>query len=295
MKRVALISLLLGACAGPLPPYELPPAGRAEMALTALDPATRYRAVLSQTTPTMFPTAARAQLAPGGTLRAAINFGNAVLARRDTVTREPTGVSVDIARELARQLMVPVKLVTYEAAGKVVEGITRREWDIAFYAIDPVRAADTAFSAPYVLIEGAYAVRRESPITSNDQVDRAGQRIVVGRGSVYDLYLTRAIGQATLVRAPTSPQVVDVMMAGQHQVAAGLRPQLEADARRVPGLRVLDGRFMVIEQALAVPRDHGDAVGALTTFIEGLKASGFIAESLRRHAIDGAKVAPAAP
>jgi len=223
----------------------------------------------------------------------AINFGNPILASKDAASGEPRGVSVDLARELGRRLGVPVQLVTYTAAGKVVEGIRNQEWDIGYFAIDPVRAMDTDFTAAYVVIEGAYLVRQDSPIRKNEEVDRAGNRIVVGKGSAYDLYLTREIKQATLVRAPTSPAVTDMMVADKIEVAAGVKQQLQADAKRIPGLRLLDGRFMVINQAMATPKGRPNGLEYLTKFVEEMKVSGFVAEALKRHGIEGAAVAPA--
>ena len=239
------------------------------------------------------PKAPVAELAPTGTLRAAINLGNPILATKDAATGEPRGVSVDLAREAAQRAGVPLQLVTFTSAGQVVEAVKARTVDLAFVAIDPVRAADTEYTAPYVIIEGAYLVRQASPIRSNDQVDRAGTRIVVGRGSAYDLYLSREIKAATLVRAPTSPAVVDMFVAENLEVAAGVRQQLEADAKRIPGLRMLDGRFMVINQAMGVPKGRTAAQAWLSGFIEDMKASGFVAAALQRHAIQGAAVAPA--
>ena len=175
----------------------------------------------------------------------------------------------------------------------MVEGIRNKEWDIGYFAIDPVRAMDTDFTAAYVVIEGAYLVRQDSPIRKNEEVDRAGNRIVVGKGSAYDLYLTREIKQATLVRAPTSPAVTDMMVADKIEVAAGVKQQLQADAKRIPGLRLLDGRFMVINQAMATPKGRPAGLEYLTKFVEGMKASGFVADALKRHGIEGAAVAPA--
>lgn len=239
------------------------------------------------------PAAAVRELAPSGTLRVAINFGNPILASKDAASGEPRGVSVDLARELGRRLGVPVQLVTYTAAGKVVEGIRNKEWDIGYFAIDPVRAMDTDFTAAYVVIEGAYLVRQDSPIRKNEEVDRAGNRIVVGKGSAYDLYLTREVKQATLVRAPTSPAVTDMMVADKIEVAAGVKQQLQVDAKRIPGLRLLDGRFMVINQAMATPKGRPNGLEYLTKFVEEMKVSGFVAEALKRHGIEGAAVAPA--
>ena len=243
---------------------------------------------------TSTPAAVAASVAPGGTLRAAINFGNPILATKEAATGAPRGVSVDLARELGKRLGVPVQLVLYTAAGKVVEGLKAGEWDIGFVAIDPVRAADMDYTAPYVIIEGVYLVAQNSLIRQNSEVDRAGIRVVVGAGSAYDLYLTRELKQATIIRAPTSPAVVDTMVAQAVEVAAGVKQQLEADARRIPNVRLLDGRFMVINQAMAVPKGRPAGVGYLSGFVEEMKASGFVADALRRHGIEGAAIAPPA-
>jgi polar amino acid transport system substrate-binding protein len=240
-------------------------------------------------------TAAVDELAPSGKLRAAINFGNPILAMKDTVTGEPRGVSVDLSHELARRLGVPLELVTYDAAGKVVAGMKPDAWDVAFLAIDPERAAEIAFTPPYVIIEGAYLVAAESPIRSNADVDRAGVRVAVGAGSAYDLFLSRELKHATLVRAPSSPAVTDLFVAQQLDVAAGVRQQLEADARRIPGLRLLEGRFMVINQAMATPRGRPAGAQYLDAFVEEMKATGFVAQSLARHRVEGAAIAPAGP
>jgi polar amino acid transport system substrate-binding protein len=234
-------------------------------------------------------------LTPTGRLRASINLGNPILARRDAATGEPSGVSVDLARAFAEELGVGVDLVTVDAAAKSVEAVRSGRADIGFFAIDPLRGEGIRFTAPYVLIEGAYLVRRDSPLADNAQVDRPGMRVMVGKGSAYDLYLMRALKAAELMRTPTSPGVVDAFLAQGADVAAGVKQQLEADAARLPGLRLLPGRFMVIEQAMGVPTDRGaDAASTLAAFVEQAKASGFVAASLARHHIEGATVAPAA-
>jgi polar amino acid transport system substrate-binding protein len=246
-------------------------------------------------TTSQMPPAARSDLAPTGTLRAAINLGNPILASKDPSTGEPRGVSVDLSRELARRLGVPVQFVTYDAAGKVVEGLKSGAWDVAYLAIDPERAVDISYTAAYVQIEGAYLVLQGSPIASNADVDREGVRVVVGAGSAYDLFLTRNVKHAKIVRAPTSPAVTDLFIAQKLEAAAGVRQQLEADARRIPGLRVLAGRFMVINQAMGTPRGRDAGAKYLREFIEEMKSSGFVADALERHAIEGATVAPRAP
>lgn len=234
------------------------------------------------------------EIAPSGKLRAAINFGNPILATRDNAGGAPRGVSVDLSRELGTRLGVPVELVTFTSAGQVVDAVKAARVDVAFVAIDPVRGADMGQTPAYVVIEGAYLVPNASPIRGNAEVDRAGNRIVVGNASAYDLYLSREIKAATLVRAPTSPLVSDMLVAQNMEAAAGVKQQLQADARRIPGLRLLEGRFMVINQAMGLPKGREAALRYLTAFVEEMKASGFVAQALARHGIEGAEVAAAA-
>jgi polar amino acid transport system substrate-binding protein len=231
--------------------------------------------------------------APTGKLRAGINVGNPILAKLDAATQKPVGVSVDLATELAKRLGVPVEYVVFDAAGKSVEALSTEKVDIGFFAVDPMRADAIAFTAPYVLIEGSYLVQKNSPLQRNEEVDRAEHSIVVGKGSAYDLFLTREIKQAKLVRSPTSPTVVDMFVAEKHDVAAGVKQQLELDAKRLPDLRLLPGSFMVISQAMGVPKKRGaDAENFLRTFVEDMKASGFVKQALERHKIEGASIAP---
>lgn len=231
-------------------------------------------------------------LLPLGHLRASINLGNPILANRDPASGQPVGVSVDLARALAEALEVELKLVVVDSAGKSVENVAAGIADIGFCALDPLRAETLSFTPPYVVIEGAYLVRNESPIVNLAQVDQAGVRVVVGKGSAYDLHLTRSFQRATITRAPTSPTVVDTFLSGAQDVAAGVRQQLEADALRSPGLRLLPGSFMQIAQAVATARSRGDAVTALLSqYVEQQKACGFVSQSLARHQISGTRVA----
>lgn len=233
--------------------------------------------------------------APTGRLRASINLGNPILAGRGA-DGEPKGVSIDLAREFGRRLGVEVELVVFDSAGKSVDAVSQDKADIGFFAVDPKRAEHIAFTAPYVLIEGAYLVKNESLLKANEEVDRAGNRVMVGLGSAYDLYLTRELKNATIVRAATSPSVVDEFVAQGLEVAAGVKQQLEADAKRLPGHRLLPGRFMVIQQAMGCPRSRGaEAARELARFVEERKANGFVAEALQRHRIEGASVAPPQP
>ncbi|WP_298015872.1 ABC transporter substrate-binding protein [uncultured Castellaniella sp.] len=233
-------------------------------------------------------------LAPTGVLRAAINVGNPILAGLDPATGQAEGVSIDLARRLAERLGLELRLVIYDTAGKSVEGVTRGEADFGFFAIDPKRGEQIAFTTPYVLIEGSYLVRQDSPLTDNAQVDQAGRTVVVGKASAYDLFLSRELRHATIVRAPTSPAVVGTFLEKGADVAAGVRQQLEMGALEFGGLRLLDGHFMLIRQALGVSRDRDAGLAAgLAAFVEDAKASGFVAHALARHGIQGAAVAPA--
>ena len=234
-------------------------------------------------------------LAPGGKVRAAINFGNSVLAQKDPATGEPKGITPDLARELGRRLGVPVELVTYDAAGKVFDAVKTGAWDIAFVAIEPVRAAEIEFSAPYVIIEGTYMVPKDSPLKTIADVDKSGIRIAVGLKSAYDLYLTRTIKNATIVRASAGGgrAMIDMFLNDKLEVAAGVRQPLVAYAKDHPDMRVMDGHFMEIQQAMGTPKGRTAGAEYLRAFVEDVKASGFVAEALKRSG-QSATVAPPA-
>jgi polar amino acid transport system substrate-binding protein len=243
----------------------------------------------------MTPTPAiRSAFAPTGTLRAVINLGNPILAGRDAAGKA-AGVSVDLAAEFARRLGVQIELVVVDTAAQSVEAVVAEHADIGFFAIDPLRGEHIAFTNAYVLIEGCYLVQQDSPLRANEEVDAAAHRVVVGKGSAYDLYLTRTLQHAQILRAPSSQTVVATFLEEGADVAAGVRQQLEADARRLGGLRLLGERFMVIRQAMGLPKSRGpEAAAYLTGFVEEMKAGGFVAAALARHGIEGASLAPAA-
>ena len=232
--------------------------------------------------------------APTGTLRVGINLGNPVLAGLDASTQKPKGVSIDIANEIGRRLGIPVELIPFQSAGSTVDAIKTGNIDLIFVAIDPVRGADISYTPPYIQIEGAYMVKADSKLKANEEVDRSGVEIVVGKGSAYDLFLTREIKNAALLRAASSQAVVDDFMAGKGNVAAGVKQQLESDAKRYNGLRMLPGRFMVINQATGIPKARPE-FEKTTVYLSGIitefKSTGFVADSMKRHGIQGARVA----
>lgn len=229
-------------------------------------------------------------LAPTGALRASINLGNPVLAQG--TPDAPTGVAVDIARETARRLGVPVELLGFDAAPKSYHAMATGQADICFLAIDPRREEAVTFTAPYVVIEGVYAVPKDSAITGLDDVDRPGVRIGVNQDSAYDLFLTRTLRHATLVRGDDG---FAEFLARELEVVAGIRqPVTELLATR-PDLRLVDGRFMEIRQAVGTTKSrHPETFQFLRDLVEELKASGFVAESLRRADQSDTLVAPPA-
>lgn len=235
-----------------------------------------------------------AALAPSGTLRVAINYGNPVLAQRDPADGQPRGVSAELAREIGRRLGLPITFIPYDAAGRVTDAGRQGAWDLCFLAIDPVRAQGITFTAPYVVIEGTYLVLESSPLRAIGEVDRAGLRVAVGRGSAYDLYLTRALRQAELVRAPTSAEAVEVFRRERLDAVAGVKQPLVAYAGAHPDTRVIPGRFMVIEQAVGIPQGREAALPWLRAFVEEMKASGFVGRALAASGQSDAEVAPPA-
>ena len=234
------------------------------------------------------------ELAPNGKLRAAINLGNRVLSQTDTATGKPKGITVELAHELASQLDVPVVLITYDAAGKVFDALKRGEWDIAFLAIDPVRAAEIEFTAPYVLVEGKFVVPKISDLKTIDDIDLSGVRIAVARGSAYDLYLSRTIKNATLVRSPTAEASMTMFLTDKLEAAAGVKQPMMEFVKRNPEFWMIERRFMAIEHAMGMPKGRSMGADYLRAFIEQMKASGFVAAALQRSKQYDAVVAPPA-
>ena len=230
-------------------------------------------------------------LAPGGVLRAAINLGNPVLAQGTAAA--PAGVTVDIARELGTRLAVPVRLVCFDAARESFEAMAKGDADICFLAIDPARAAEVAFTAPYVVIEGVFVVPADSGITALADVDREQVRIGVKKGSAYDLFLSRTLRRASVVRGEDG---VGVFRRQGLEAGAGIRQSVSDFVARNQGFRLIDERFMQIRQALGTTRTRAPGtVRFLAAAIEELKATGFIGDALRRSGQDSALVAPPEP
>jgi polar amino acid transport system substrate-binding protein len=253
-------------------------------------------APMTSTSHTDVSPALRAEFAPSGALVMAVNYGNIVHTQRDSAGGDPHGVAPELARELARRLGVPIRYVTYETAGKMADAVKQGAWDMAFLAVDPARAKDIAFTEPYVLIEGTYLVPNASPMRGPQDLDKPGTRIAVGLKSAYDLFLTREIKHAELVRYPTSQAAIDAFTGGKEnlQAVAGVRQPLAITAKKDPRFRVIEKAFMTIGQAVGVPKARANAAKYLRGYVEEQKANGFVARKLAESGNADATVAPAA-
>lgn len=235
--------------------------------------------------------ALRKEIAPNGDLRVAINLGNPVLAKLDERTGVFSGVSVALANALADELKISIALTAYDAAGKVFAALEDEAWDLAFLAIDPVRAEKISFSSPYVCIDGTYLVKTESKFQLTSTLDTGGCRIAVGKGAAYDLFLSRTLKNAELVRATTSAGAVDTFLELGLDAAAGVRQPLARFAQTTTGVRVLSDNFTEIRQAMAVPKGRAVAAQYVQNFINRCLQSGFVAKALDDSGERDARVA----
>jgi len=238
--------------------------------------------------------AARADLATNRTLRAGINYGNFILATKDPTTGESRGVAIDLARELAQRLDVSVELVPYTSVAAMVDAATTGAWSIAFLGIDPAREGEISFSAAYLEIEATYLVPAGSALRAVADVDRAGVRVAAPARANYELFLSRNLKAAQLVRAPNADAAFELLAASKVDALAGLTQALTALVGKLPGSRMLDGEFMKVPQAVGVPRGRDAGLAYLRGFVEEAKASGLVARAIERTGARGVSVAPRA-
>ena len=234
----------------------------------------------------------KAELVPTGTLRVGVNLGNFLLVNKDPAGGAPRGIVPDLAQELGRRIGAPVELVTFAGAGETADGAQSGAWDVAFIGAEPQRAEQIAFTPAYLEIPATYLVPAGSTIKSLVEVDRPGVRIAVSARSAYDLYLSRNLKHAELVRAEGIPASYDLFVARKLDVLAGLLPRLVADVERLPGARVLEGKFTAVQQAIGTPKARAAAAEYLREFVSDIKASGLIARLIERHGAKGVNVAP---
>jgi polar amino acid transport system substrate-binding protein len=238
--------------------------------------------------------AVRAELVPTGTLRAGINYGNFILARKDPTTGESRGVAIDLTRELGRRLGAPVELVAYDTVAAMVDAARTGAWDIAFLGIDPARAGEIGFTAAYLQIDATYLVAATSPLRAVADVDRDGVRVAAPARANYELFLSRTLKHAELVRAPSADAAFELLATGRVDALAGLRQALIGLTARLPGSRMLDGQFMAVQQAIGVPKGREAGLHYLRDFVEDAKSSGLVGRAIEQTGARGVSVAPAA-
>ncbi|HUF91470.1 MAG TPA: ABC transporter substrate-binding protein [Candidatus Limnocylindria bacterium] len=238
--------------------------------------------------------AVRADLAPTGTVRAGINYGNFILATKDGATGESRGVAVDLARELAQRLGVPFEIVAHDTVAALVDAAKTGAWDIAFLGSDPAREAVISFTAAYLEIEATYLVAAASPLRAVAEVDRAGVRVAAPARANYELFLSRNLEHAQLVPAASANAAFDLLVTGKVDALSGLKQALIGYADTLPGSRMLDGRFMAVQQSIGVPKGRDAGLEYLRGFVEEAKASGLVARAIERTGARGVSVAPKA-
>jgi polar amino acid transport system substrate-binding protein len=235
------------------------------------------------------------QLAPTGTLRAGINMANKLLVTGESASGDPDGVGPEFAAAIGERLGVPIAYIPFASPGELADAVGSGVWDIGLIGAEPSRAEKIAFTAAYVEIEATYLVPEGSPFQTIDDVDREGVRIAVSGRSAYDLYLTRSLKHAELVRAQGLPGALELFVAEKLDALAGLRPALNNDVGKVPGARILEGRFTAVQQAVGTVKRNTAAAAFLAAFVEEQKASGMVAGLIEKHGVVGRlSVAPAA-
>lgn len=238
------------------------------------------------------PAAARSELLPTGKLRVGVNHGNFLLVNKDPASGEARGIVPDLAQELGRRLGAAVELVAYPGAGQLADAAKSGAWDVGFLGAEPQRAEEIAFTTAYLEIPATYLVPAGSRIQTLADVDRPGVRIAVATKSAYDLFLSRNLKHAKLVRAAGIAGSYDLFVGERLEVLSGLLPRLVTEALRLPGCRILEGRFTAIQQAIGTPRGREAGAAYLREFVADIKASGLVASAIARHDVKGVSVAP---
>lgn len=232
------------------------------------------------------------ELAPGGTLRVGLNYGNFLLVLKDEADGTPRGIAPDLGRELGKRLGVPVEFVRFKQAGQLADGVRDGKCDVGFLAAEPQRANEIAFTKAYLEIPVTYLAPPGSKIRGLSDVDREGVRIAVSARSAYDLYLTRTLKHAKLVRAEGIAASRELFLQEKLDVLAGLKPQLVLDAEKLPGSRVLEGQVTGVQQAVGVPKNRDAAARFTREFVDDIKRSGLVAKTIEKHGVRGVTVAP---
>ncbi|WP_108660969.1 transporter substrate-binding domain-containing protein [Acuticoccus kandeliae] len=224
------------------------------------------------------------QFAPKGVMRVALNHGNRVLVRREA-DGTPAGISVDLARALARHLGLDLAFVDYERAVDVSASAGEDAWDVCFLAVDPERARTIRFTAPYVRIEGCYLAGPRATAADAPGLVRSGAKVGTVTGSAYTLTLLRKPGAENLVMHEEYSDALAALDTGAVDAIAGIRQAMEDEAEHRPGSRVLMPPFMEIRQAMAMPEGRPVASEVLAAWLADAARSGLVADILERHGV----------
>ncbi len=237
--------------------------------------------------------AARTELAPTGKLRVGLNYQNFLLVLKDAPDGTPTGIAPDLARELATRAGLPIEYVRFDAAGKLADAVKSGAWDVAFLGAEPQRAGEIAFSGAYLEIPVTFLVPAGSSIKNIQEIDAEGVRVAVSEKSAYDLYLSRSLKHARLVRIQGIEASFKLFLDQKLEALAGLKPRLAADSEALPGSRILEGQITAVQQSIGVPRGRSEAAKYVRDFADDIKASGLVARTIDKHRVRGVRVAPA--
>ena len=231
------------------------------------------------------------ELAPSGTLKIGLNYQNFLLVLGDGPDGLPRGIAPDLGRELAKRIGLPVEYVKFDAAGKLFDAVKSAQCDVGFLGAEPQRADEVSFTSAYLEIPVTFLVPAGSPIRTLADVDRQGIRVSVSERSAYDLYLTRNLKHAQLVRAKGIPASYDLFMSQKLEALGGLKPKLVEEQARTPGSRILDGQITGVQQSIACPKGRDAAAKYLREFADDVKRSGLVARTIEKHGVKGVSVA----
>ncbi len=231
------------------------------------------------------------ELAPSGTLRVGLNYSNFLIVLGDGPDGEPRGIAPDLGRELARRAGLPIQYVKFDGAGKLFDAVKAGQCDVGFLGAEPQRANEVEFSPAYLELPVTFLVPPGSPIRSIADIDRAGVRVSVSDRSAYDLYLTRSLKKAQIIRTAGIPASFDTFVREKLEALAGLKPRLVEEQARLPGSRILEGEVTSVQQAIGAPKGRAAVAKYLREFAEDVKRSGFVARAIEKHNVRGVRVA----
>ena len=227
------------------------------------------------------------ELKTAGIIRAGINLSNFLLVSGRNEDGKPFGVAPDMARAVAQGLDCDIELICFPGPGVLADAASKAGWDIGLIAAEPARAELISFSPAYVEIEATYMVRDPLKAYSVDEIDKSGIRIGVAERSAYDLFLTRTLKSAELVRAKGLDASYELFVNEKLDALAGLRPKLMEENEKMAGSTILPGQFTAVQQSIGCGKNREEGLAFLVTFVEETKTSGFVADLIEKHGVVG--------